>query len=91
MKQITYFYLSDCPFCAMADQAIRELAAENPEYASVEIDRIDEEQFPERTEGYDYYYVPSLFIGREKQFEAYFGIPFDEVKEGVRKALDAAL
>ena len=91
MNKLTYFYLDDGPFCAMADQAIGELIAEEPAYAAVDFDRIDEEAFPERTEGYDYYYVPTFFLGDEKLFEAYYMIPYEEVKAGVRKAMDAAL
>ena len=91
MKKIIYFYIDDCPFCDMADRAFAELAAEDGRYAAVEVDKINEKEHPEIADRYDYYYVPTFFIDGEKTFEAYFMIPYEEVREGVRVTLDAAL
>ena len=91
MNQITYFYLPDCPFCAMADRAIDELIGENPAYAAIGIDRVDEEAHPEIVEHYAYYHVPCFYIGQDKVFEAYYMIPYEEVKAGVQATFDRAL
>ena len=67
-----------------------ELRAENKDYEAVEIDMIEEEKHPEIIANYDYHAVPCFFLGNEKLFEAYFMIPDAELREGVKKALDAA-
>ena len=69
MKEITYFYLSGCPYCIRADQYIEELMAENPEFAGISIRKIEERQNAALAKKYDYYFVPSLWIGQKKLFE----------------------
>ena len=64
-KKITYFYMNGCPYCRSANKAIEELVLEKPEYAAVEIERINENDPPAGITGFDYYYVPSMFIGKE--------------------------
>ena len=41
--------------------------------------------------GCPYYYVPSMFIGTEKLYEAQPGQSYDEIKSHVKAALDAAM
>ncbi len=91
MKKITMFYLNECPFCKKAFEFMDELKAENKDYEAVEIDMIEEEEHPEIIANYDYHAVPCFFLGDEKLFEAYFMIPDAELREGVKKALDAAM
>ena len=91
MKKITYFYEKECPYCAKANRLIDELISENPEYAQVEMERIEEGEHPEIIANYDYYSVPCTFIGNDKQFEAYLFIPDAEIKEGFRKTFEEAL
>ena len=62
--KITYYYLPGCPYCRKADRAIEELIQENPSYGDIEIERINEKDEREDFSGYDYYYVPSMFIGK---------------------------
>ena len=45
------------------------LVAEYPEYAALEIEKIDEILNPKIAEAYDYYYVPSYFINGIKLHE----------------------
>ena len=40
---LRYFYLRGCPYCVYADRAIEELKAEEPRFAAIEIERIEEE------------------------------------------------
>ena len=91
MKKITMFYLNECPCCKKAFEFMDELKAENKDYEAVEIDMIEEEEHPEIIANYDYHAVPCFFLGDEKLFEAYFMIPDAELREGVKKALDAAM
>lgn len=47
MKKITMFYLDGCPYCRNARKAIEELKNENPSFANIEIDMIEESEHPE--------------------------------------------
>ena len=86
MKKITMFHIEECRYCDFARKAIAELREENPEYNAVEIEMINENE-----ENYDYWSVPSLFIGHDKVFEAALFMPYETVKDGVRLAFDKAL
>ena len=91
MKELTMFYLDDCGYCLKARRALDELLAENPAYAAVELTRIEESREPELAERYDYYAVPSFFIGQEKLFEAHIGMSYEDIKAAVKQCLDATL
>lgn len=91
MKKITMFHLIDCKYCDFARRAIDELRKENPEYTDVEIEMINENEHPEIIENYDYWSVPSLFIGKEKIFEAALFMPYETIKDGVKLAFEKAL
>ena len=91
MQKITMFHIDECRYCDFARKAIEELREENPEYRSVEIEMINEDEHPEIIADYDYWSVPSLFIGREKIFEAALFMPYETVREGVKTAFDKAL
>jgi glutaredoxin len=91
MKKITMFHITHCKYCDMAKRAIRELREENPEYDKVEIEMINEDEHPEIIENYDYWSVPSLFIDKEKIFEAALFMPYETVRDGVKLAFDRAI
>ena len=91
MKKITAFYLEGCPYCRQAKEALKELKNENEKYSSVLIEWIEENQHPEISEKYDYYSVPSMFIEKEKIYEAHRGEKFEECKENIKKVLEAAM
>lgn len=91
MKKITMFHIDECRYCDFARRAIAELIRENPEYSNIEIEMINEDEHPEIIENYDYWSVPSLFIGKEKIFEAELFMPYETVRDGVRLAFDKAL
>ena len=91
MKSVKLFYLTHCPYCVKAKQAIAELHAENPEYEKVQIERINEEEHPEIAKQFDYYYVPTIFFGDEKLYEAQPGQNYEEIKDCIRKAFDSVL
>ena len=91
MKKITAFYLEGCPYCRQAREALKELADENENYSRAPIEWIEENQHPEISEKFDYYYVPAMFIGNEKIYEAHRGEKFDECRENVRRVLERAM
>ena len=68
--KLTAFILPRCPYCLQARELIEELRAERPALSRVEIDFIDESARPELADRYDYFRVPSFFLGEEKLYEA---------------------
>lgn len=48
---------------------MRELEAEHPEYAGVEIEIVDELVHPEIADRLDYWYVPTYFVDGVKTHE----------------------
>ncbi len=91
MKKITAFYLEGCPYCRQAREALKELTSENENYSKISIDWIEENQQPEISEKFDYYYVPSMFIENKKIYEAHRGEKFEECKENIKRVLEAAV
>jgi hypothetical protein len=59
---------------------IAEIFAEHPEYEKIPFTMIEENKNPEIAAEYDYYYVPTIFIGNEKMME---GVP---TKDAIEKA-----
>ena len=60
-------------------------------YAAIPLTRIEESREPALADTYDYYAVPSFFIGKEKLFEAHIGMSYEDIKAAVKKCLDTAL
>ncbi len=87
MKTLKIFYQTHCPFCVKAFKYIKELKEEHPEYAAIHIETIEETEHPEIADKYDYYYVPTFYIGNEKVHEA--GIFKPEVDAILRKVLES--
>ena len=88
MKKLTLFYLTHCPYCKNADKAIASLIEENPKYKEIVIDRIEESKNPEIANGYDYYYVPTIFCEKSKLYEAHPGESYGECKEKIKSIFD---
>ncbi len=90
-EKITMFYLEECPFCQKAKKAMDELMTENKAYQSLDIEKIEESENVALAENYDYYAVPSLFIGKEKCFECTIQDDFDSIKANFKRVFDEAL
>ena len=91
MKELTMFYLDDCGYCNKAQRALEELFLENSTYASIPLKKVEESREPELADSYDYYAVPSFFLGEKKLFEAHIGMNYESIKAVVRDCLNAAL
>ena len=92
MKKITILHLDHCPYCRSAERALAALKEENPAYQAVEAEWIEEEREPEKAKAYTtYWYVPTIYCGTEKLYEAQPGQTYEQIKEKVRGALDAVL
>ncbi len=91
-KKLTILHLDHCPYCHKARQALDELQAENPAYRGVAVEWIEEERESEAASRYtDYYYVPTIYAGTDKLFEAHPGDDHDKIKAEVKRALDAVV
>jgi len=65
---------------------MNELMNRRPEYREVKIEVIEELKEPEKTEAYDYWYVPTFFVEDVKVHE---GVPTEQAVELVfKKALE---
>ena len=90
MKKLTMIEMEGCPYCANAHHAMDALRTEG--YEGVEIDFIDENKEPAKTQPFagQYYYVPSIFMDGEKLYEAQPGHSYDKIYAEVKRVFDAA-
>ena len=91
MKKILLFYLEDCPYCHNARRALKELAAEKADYGEVEVEWIEESRQPQVAQQYDYYYVPTIFAGKTKLYEAHPAESYEDCRQNIKAALEAVL
>ncbi len=84
MKDITVLITDWCPHCKRAINWIDEVKQENPQYKEIKVEIIDEEKTPEIAKKFDYYYVPTYFVGNRKAFEG------GTTKEIVQKVFEEA-
>ena len=92
MKKMMIFYLEHCPYCIKARRALSELIAENPAYGDIQVSWIEEEENAPLAQQYDYYYVPTIYDDQKKKlYEANPSQSYEEIKECIRKAMDAVL
>lgn len=90
MKSVKLFHLTHCPYCVKAKEAILELC-EDPKYESIPVESINEEEHPELAAQFNYYYVPTIFYGEEKLYEAQPGQKYGEIRKHIREAFDRIL
>ena len=91
-KKLTILHLDHCPYCHKARRALGELCEENPAYRGVAVEWIEEERESEAASRYtDYYYVPTIYTGALKLYEAHPGDGYEKIKAEVKKALDAVV
>lgn len=83
---IRLFYQKNCPFCKWAFKYIEELKTEYPEFQKLSIEAIEENENPELADKYDYYYVPTFYLGEEKIHEG--GIYKEELEALLRGVLN---
>lgn len=90
MKKLVIFYLKHCPYCMKAQDAVKELKAENPTYAGLNIEWIEETEHPEISDKYDYYRVPSVYCGEEKLYECNPSEDYDDIKRQLERTMKFA-
>lgn len=90
MAKATIFYLENCPYCRKAIQALGELQQESEACRAAEVEWIEESRQGALAEQYDYYYVPSVFVGKDKLYECSPAHSYEDIKENLRAALEKA-
>lgn len=69
MKELTLFFFNECPHCQNAFRWQEELFAAHPEYREVPLRLINEREQPQLADSYDYWLVPTYYIGKTKLHE----------------------
>ncbi|MDR3255272.1 MAG: thioredoxin family protein [Synergistaceae bacterium] len=75
MKEIKMFMKESCPHCKKAQSMMDEIYASHPEYKEIPLKKIDERLDPNYAAKFDYYYVPTFYVGDDKLHE---GVPSKE-------------
>ena len=91
MKELTLFYLRDCPYCVSARRALHELEKEDPVYGRIPIRWVEESEQKTLADSFDYYYVPTVYRGSDKLWEAHPTDSYAAIRKKLKKALDTAL
>ena len=84
MKEVKMFMKASCPHCKKAFSLMEEICGEHPEYKAVSIKKIDETKEPDYAATFDYYYIPTFYVGDSKVHE---GAP---TKEAIEKVYEEA-
>lgn len=90
-KELTIFYMEGCPYCVSARKAVRELQEENAAYAAVPVRWVDENKETKLAAARDYYYVPTIYDGEKKLYEARPADRYADIKRQTEAAFKAAL
>jgi len=69
MKKVTMFMQKYCPYCQEAFRLIEKLYASDSRYCAIPFEKIDENRHPLLARKYDYYYVPTFYVGDRKEHE----------------------
>ncbi|MDR1569435.1 MAG: thioredoxin family protein [Oscillospiraceae bacterium] len=87
MQAITYFYFDECPYCQQANGYLDSLIEQRPEYGRIPITRINERKQPDIADKYDYYYVPTFYVGAKKVHEG--ASTREKIEMVLKRALEA--
>jgi len=79
--EVLFFKYPFCPYCRQAEDIIKTLFKEHPEYKAVNLKRIDETLNSNIAAKYDYYYTPAFFLDGKKLYEADRSYSAEIVKE----------
>ncbi len=85
MKQVKMFYQPQCPHSIHALKCLKELQSREP-YSKVHVELIDELSRPDYADGFDYYYVPTFYVGDKKVHEGH--AEASDVENVLKQALE---
>jgi glutaredoxin len=69
MKDVVVFVTAWCPYCKRALSLIDKVRSEDDRYRDIEITVIDEEKEKQYADQFDYYQVPTFYVGGQKVHE----------------------
>ena len=90
MKEIEIFYLTGCPYCKDARKAVDKLMEEE-RLSALSVRWIEERQEKALADSRDYYYVPTVYVGGEKVYEASPRHDYGAILSNIRTAFEKAL
>lgn len=67
---LLFFFQPGCPYCRQAEKLLAALCEEHPEFKKIKIRRVDETRESAYADSFNYWYVPSFFLGGKKLYEA---------------------
>ena len=85
MKEVLFFYRSNCPYCRQAEELLEKLLQEQPAFGAIPLRRVEERQEKALADSYDYWYVPCFYVDGKKLLEG------PATRESLLKVLEAAL
>lgn len=85
MAKITMFTMAGCRYCHEALRYIEELYKSDERYRDIPLEKIDENEHPDIADRYDYYFVPTFYVGGKKMHEGAANL------QAVRRVFDLAL
>ena len=90
MEHVKLFYLTNCPYCKQAQKVIQQLQNENQKYQEIisHIQWVEESVEKELADSYDYYYVPTIFVGETKKYEARPGESYETCYMQIKTVFD---
>lgn len=71
MKEILLFVMEGCPHCDLAMQYQAALLSQRPQWRDIPLRIVDETVETDFANGFDYYYVPTYYVGEEKVHEGH--------------------
>jgi len=80
------FTMAGCPYCREAQRYMDDLFKSDEKYREIPIEIIDERMQPDIANSYDYYYVPTFFVGERKAHEG--AVSARKVKQVFDEALE---
>ncbi len=63
------FTMASCPYCRVAHRWMDQLLESHPEFKDIQMEIIDEVQHPDIANDYDYWFVPTYYVGDHKVHE----------------------
>lgn len=87
MKELTLFYLPDCPHCKLALRYLEELKREDPRFDKIPVRMINERVEKELANSYNYWYVPCFFLDGQNLHEGH--AERTDVQQVLEQALQA--
>lgn len=82
MIKLRIFIAADDPDCEYAKDVILRLLAENEKFEDVSAEFLDEKTNASLSDGYDYIFLPAVFVCRKEEFAGHKVFQWIKLHEG---------